>query len=201
MSARIEFIWYKDVRDFFTNTDNIIKFIPDSRMTIEEQLNASFRFSIYFSVIIALIRQDARVLFFAIFVGLFTVILYEHDEKEKRKRQELLEKLEMKQNRDKTICALPTKNNPFMNVLISDYSKAPQRPQACNVNSKDVKQRIKEYTDTPQDLDDVFNRKALDRQFYTNPSTTIPNKQTEFAHWLYNVGSTCKEATSKCTMK
>ena len=32
------------------------------------------------------------------------------------------------------------------------------------------------------------------RQFYTNPSTTIPNDQEAFAKWLYyNPEKTCKE--------
>jgi len=37
------------------------------------------------------------------------------------------------------------------------------------------------------------------RQFYRTPSTTIPNDQTGFAKWLYQVpGKTCKEDSSSC---
>ena len=43
------------------------------------------------------------------------------------------------------------------------------------------------------DIDDIYSKYNSQRQFYTMPNTSIPNKQKEFALWLYNRGPTCKE--------
>jgi hypothetical protein len=44
-----------------------------------------------------------------------------------------------------------------------------------------------------QNVDDIYNTQTSSRQFYTIPSSKIPNDQTLFANWLYNRGPTCKE--------
>ena len=44
-----------------------------------------------------------------------------------------------------------------------------------------------------QDVDDLFGRYNSQRQFYTMPSTTVPNDQKSFAEWLYKTPETCKE--------
>ena len=51
----------------------------------------------------------------------------------------------------------------------------------------------KYFKDIYRDIDDAFDRKSSFRNFYTMPSTSIPNDQMEFANWLY--GS--KEKTQK----
>ena len=38
----------------------------------------------------------------------------------------------------------------------------------------------------------------MQRQFYTMPSTTIPNDQTGFAKFLYQLPTTCKEDSAQC---
>jgi len=43
----------------------------------------------------------------------------------------------------------------------------------------------------------LFN-KNKQRQFCTIPSTTIPNDQESFAHWLYASPETCKENQKNC---
>ena len=42
-------------------------------------------------------------------------------------------------------------------------------------------------------IESLFNNKSSQRQFYTLPSTTIPNDQGGFANWLYNRGPSCKQ--------
>jgi hypothetical protein len=40
----------------------------------------------------------------------------------------------------------------------------------------------------------VYGKKQGQRQFITQPSTSIPNDQGSFANWLYKIpGKTCKE--------
>ena len=97
-------------------------------------------------------------------------------------------------------CTPPSKNNPFMNVLMSDYTTQPEKPEACATDS-DIKKLINENFDFNlyKDTDDLFDRKNSQRQFYTNPSTTIPNDQDSFAKWLFKSQPTCKEDTIECT--
>jgi len=44
------------------------------------------------------------------------------------------------------------------------------------------------------DPTDVFGRAQSQREFYTMPSTSIPNDQASYQDWLYKIpGKTCKE--------
>lgn len=195
-----EVIWYKDPEKFFLNIENAIKFIPDSNMTLNEQLNAAFRFAVYFSIVVTIVRQDIRVMFFAVFVAIFTYFIAFTEEQKNAVREGMLQQSNIKYNRQKQACMMPNKENPYMNILISDYANFPDRPPACNIANKEVKQAVKKFVldDVYQDVEDVFGRNSSDRQFYTNPITTIPNAQSEFGHWLYNNGTTCKERSISC---
>lgn len=85
----------------------------------------------------------------------------------------------------------PTLDNPFMNVLMSDYMKDEKKHfndlGACDVETRSTKDKIQvNFNDNLfRDTGDVFSKNASDRQYYTTPNTQIPNNQTEFARWLY----------------
>lgn len=200
-SQATELMWYKDLNDFFLNTENLPKFIPDSKMTLVEQLNAVFRFALYFTIVVSIIKQDIRVMLFVVFVGLLTFAVAYHEDKNNQVKESLMNNLNINYDRQKRVCSLPTKQNPFMNVLMSDYTEFPNKPPACNINNKRIKQAINmNATDRLyQDIDDVYDRNANNRQFFTNPVTSIPNSQDAFAHWLYNNGATCKERSVNCS--
>jgi Ca2+/Na+ antiporter len=99
----------------------------------------------------------------------------------------------------KSKCRKPTADNPYMNVVFSDYLDAANVPEPCNSDqTKDDAQYL--YNSTVyRNIEDVYERQNSQRLFYTLPITTIPNKQGEFADWLYKTGPQCKENTSKCT--
>ena len=91
---------------------------------------------------------------------------------------------------------LPTSRNPFMNVLLAEMKYNPSRPEAAPVNQPSVKQTIDDYFRVQwfSDPTDVFGKNQSQRQFVTQPSTTVPNDQGSFADWLYRIpGKTCKE--------
>ena len=98
-------------------------------------------------------------------------------------------------------CALPdhtppTSRNPFMNILLDDIKYHPQRPAASPVDQPDVAQTMDDYFRIQwfSDPTDVFGKNQGQRQFITQPSTTVPNDQGSFADWLYKIpGKTCKE--------
>jgi hypothetical protein len=90
----------------------------------------------------------------------------------------------------------PTAANPFMNVLISEISENPYRKPAADVQGVAVRAELDQYFDTmfARDPGDVFNRSQSQRQWVTQPSTTIPNDQESYANWLYRApGRTYKE--------
>ena len=81
-----------------------------------------------------------------------------------------------------------------MNVLQDDYVFRPEgtipKDILCN---PEIKEEIEDNFEKGLVDIDVFGRKNSQRQYYTVPVTTIPNKQTELANWLYKTPSTCKE--------
>ena len=88
-------------------------------------------------------------------------------------------------------CKTPTNDNPLMNVNIGDN---PLNHSACEY-SDEIKENINKKLNYNlyQDVDDLFGRYNSQRQFYTMPSTTVPNDQKSFAEWLYKTPETCKE--------
>ena len=57
---------------------------------------------------------------------------------------------------------------------------------------------VEDNAEMPSDVNDVFGKMNSQRQFYTMPSTTIPNAQDDFAKWLYLNPKTCKEDQDFC---
>jgi hypothetical protein len=200
----VEKFWLNDPLWFLMDYNNAAKIIPEKHMTFDEQLNAALRFSIYFSLITYVIKRDSKVFFFVIFVAVFTVLMNKHNQNTRSTKKMLLEKLEINQNvTHQGYCTRPTPNNPFMNVSINDYKKFPNRPPACNLQKRSVRKAVNQYFDGElyRNVDDIFHRNASDRQFYTMPSTTIPNGQTDFAEWLYKPEKTCKESSDSCKVR
>jgi len=90
----------------------------------------------------------------------------------------------------------PTSRNLFMNILLDDIKYHPQRPVAASVDQPEVAQTMDDYFRIQwfSDPTDVFGKNQGQRQFITQPSTTVPNDQGSFANWLYKIpGKTCKE--------
>ena len=92
------------------------------------------------------------------------------------------------------------------NVLMTDYTDAPNRLEACYYAT--VKPYIQNYTtgsipyDSGRSLTALpkYLRNAADRQFVTTPVSKIPGDQTAFAEWLYGPknGPMCKSGTGYC---
>jgi len=98
---------------------------------------------------------------------------------------------------------VPTANNPFMNVLVSDYKYNVDRPMAGAVDNPDSKQLLDDFFRTQwfSDPTDVFGKSQNQRQFITMPSTSIPNDRHSFQNWLYKIpGKTCKEGNRKACL-
>lgn len=87
-------------------------------------------------------------------------------------------------------------HNPFQNVLVDEIKYAPTRSAAPDITNIDRKIELDEYFRVQwySDPTDVFGKSQSQRQFITQPSTTIPNDQGSYQDWLYKIpGKTCKE--------
>jgi hypothetical protein len=96
----------------------------------------------------------------------------------------------------KPLVTKPTAANPFMNVLIDEIKYNPTRPEAEDVSKPDVADSLDAYfrVQWSSDPTDVFGRTQSQRQFVTQPATSIPNDQESYQNWLYRIpGKTCKE--------
>lgn len=90
----------------------------------------------------------------------------------------------------------PKPTNPFMNVLLDEIKYNPTRPAAAPVDGKDVQDSLDDFfrVQWTSDPTDVFGKSQSQREFYTMPSTSIPNDQESYQNWLYLIpGKTCKE--------
>lgn len=198
----MENIWYQDPVNFITQ-DNFFAIWPSKEMSFTEQLNSLMRFSLYFALIVFLIKKDPNILFIPIFMGIFTYYIFMVDSKNKKTDKEMMENMNIeKDSVTGKPCYKPSSENPFMNILMTDYVKNPSRAPACTMNNK-LKKQVNKYFDANlfRDVDDIFHKNASDRQFYTTPNTTIPNDQTAFAKWLYQLGPTCKEGNGDVCYK
>lgn len=194
-------IWYEDPIAFLMDAEDALRILPNKSMTLNDQLNAAFRFSLYFSIIVFIVKRDMNVFFFTVFVGIMTVIIHKHEQSVSLNKKKVMEHLNVGTSSSQKHCILPSKHNPFMNVLGTDYTDFPNRPSACSPMSVKTQTAMRKNYElgTVKDVDDVFNRRTGERQFYTTPSTTIPSDQTSFAKWLYETKPTCKERSMQCT--
>ena len=93
----------------------------------------------------------------------------------------------------------PTINNPFMNPILNDFNTE-NIPMPSNSNDELIKDKINlTYNkDLFKNVNDLYDSKNVERQFYTIPGGAIPHDQNKFAQWCYNTPTTCKENTRNC---
>lgn len=198
-----DIIWYEDFIAFF-NSEKALDIYPTANMTYNEKLNSIFRFSIYFSIIVYLLKINTKILLLPVFFSILTFTLKKINDSRNTFEERYLNdtdeyKTDRESNNSDDKCVAPTEDNPFMNVLMSDYSNNVERNPACNIEERRIKKEIKTNFEKRlyKNLDDVDDVENSFRQFYTTPSTTIPNDQENFAKWLYfSEEKTCKEGNT-----
>lgn len=193
--------WYNNFNVLFEQK-NITKFFPDYKMTLIEKLNSIVRLSIYLGFILYIVTKKYQYLYIPIIILFITYVIYfnykDNVELFFNSYNSTLNKFN--ENILETPPSIkPTINNPFMNInLITDPKNQPPAEKSWDNNF--VKQNIENNFDHNlyKDVSDLFGKSNSQRQFYTMPSTTIPNNQTEFAKWCFNTGPTCKEQSIYC---
>jgi hypothetical protein len=194
-----DLFWLNDPA-IIINPNRFIEFIPSNNMTRVEQLNSLVRFCLYFSILLCLLKLDINYMLIFLTSLVLTYIIYNYDINVKN--SENLEKFDVFKTVDKTKKCLnyvkPSYDNPFMNPTLLDINGNPNR-EAYSKRSFLANDEIKQDMEDKfsynlyQDADDIFSTRNSRRQFYTVPSTTIPNSQDDFAKWLYGNPPSCKD--------
>lgn len=180
--------WQQDISVLYRK-DQLSAFVPKSNMSLEEKLNALVRFCCYAGIMLFAYNKSITFMYLPLIAMLITKLMYDHQ----KSRAESMSNLPSgdiqnpRVRREGGLCVPPTADNPFMNVSMSDYRNDPDRPAACAITDPDIKISAKEkFTDNLfRDVNDVYGRTSSERQFYTMPSTTIPNRQDSFMQFCY----------------
>jgi len=205
----------------------IFEFFPIDSMTYEQKLNSVTRTVILLTIIGFMLSRSIRLLCIsAITIGSIFLLYYYHQKERdksfsKKLGQEIKENFEgpamqyLKNNNlpiPTDLFTQPQSDNPFGNVLMTDYDYNPNKkpaPPSFNQNiSTDILKQAKQLVsdqnpDQPdisdklfQDLGDNLVFEQSMRQFNSNPSTTIPNDQGAFAEFCYGSMVSCKEGNA-----
>lgn len=177
-----EQIWFKDPAILFTQaTWN--RFVPVASMTTAESLNAVVRFTVYFAVLL-FISTGVNAYVLAIpAVMVLTLALYSIFPNGKT-----LESFTVRAAKPTGKYTMPTGDNPFMNVLLTEINDNPNREDAAPISRKDVKKAVEESfkhtNDVFMDTTDVFDQTQAMRTFHTLQSAKVPNDQDGFLRWM-----------------
>jgi hypothetical protein len=164
---------------------------PNINMTIEEKINAIIRLILFIGIIATLIFNDSRYILFILIIMLISILIYNYQTEKNKKIEKYLNDNDLDIiNNEK--CVKPTEENPFMNPsLIGNNNKY----NSCSIENEHIKDNIDYFFNKNvfRETDDIYDKSLLDRQFYTVPSTSIPNNREKLASWLYDRGPSCKE--------
>jgi hypothetical protein len=171
--------------------------IPDINMTFEEKLNSIIRGLLFLGIIFTLVFNDSKYILFVLIIMIISIIIYNYQYEKNRQIEKYLNENNLDIINNKK-CIKPTKANPFMNLNILESKN--NLFSACSIENSKINKNMNEYFNENafRETDDLYNKSLLPRQFYTMPSTTIPNEREKLGDWLYNNGESCKENSIKC---
>ena len=182
-----------DPREIF-RSDKLYEFWPSATQTAKDRTLATTRFILYAMTILYLIKRDARILALGILVLAALYFLFVSNMiPDGQVRSATMDGRAPWFGRDAV--TMHTLDNPMGNVLYTDYTDRPDRPPAAWYPSVS-----KEVADEWAFIHPFEKKRDAERNFYTAPSTTIPNDQTGFAEASYGpkFGPFCKDGSGSC---
>ena len=172
--------------------DKILEIWPSATMSYSEKMNAVTRFIIIVTLFGQLCINNYLISLLGIILILAIVFIHNYYQ------------IEQFDNRGMTLVndiGKHTRLNPLYNVLQDDYTNNVDKEETKDEYSYEkeneinhqVKQFIFENNKENKDIGKVFSNVADNinfessmRQFYTNPTTTIPNSQDNFLKYCYS---------------
>jgi hypothetical protein len=195
LPAEVDPFWYDDITILYKK-NRMVEFVPTQEMALNEKLNALARLAIYVGVLTSIVYQNANLVLITVLGMGLSYFLY-------RNSSNVAEAFNGTDDYDDQISVdgngmqyqKPTKNNPFMNVLLTDYVDNPQRPPAGNIEDPGVISEVKDKFNYGlyRNVEDIWDNANSQRQYYSNPSTTIPNDRHSFMNWCWNIPYSCKD--------
>ena len=175
-------------------SDQLSNIWPTSEMSYENKLNAITRLVLILTFIAYAFTRNIKVLLSGL-MSLGAILLLYTMKNGKNKKEgftdnQLYEVL-------RPSFTQPSPSNPVMNVLLPEIQSNPQRHPAANSFDTFIEKLINKDGADPKifgDLGDNISYAQSMRNFYTNPSTTIPNSQKDFADFCYGNMASCKDA-------
>ena len=182
--------WLKNP-SILLDKDNIDKLWPTDDMEYVEKLNTITRFVLLITTLGYIIMDSYIIIILGIIVLLIIVFFY------KNYINNYLENFSVSENND---VDKHTSKNPLYNVLNSDYvddvNKEGIKEDYGTTKESEInhqtKQFIYEANKSNKDIGNIFKNlsdkigfETSMRQFYINPSTTIPNNQKDFLNYCY----------------
>jgi len=212
--------WFQNPKILFSN-NRWVEFFPSPQLTLYEKLNSLVRLSFYISLVLLIFYKNYLYLYIPIFTMIFTYLIYRNNSGNQvvegmkspglfqselaagdPEIQDMRLKLQSDDSKQLAIegnCTLPTITNPFMNI--NQITDQRNKPHACKYydNEEVAKKVERDFNyNLYRDVSDLYSKKNSQREYYTMPSTTIPNDQTSFARWCYLNPPTCKEDSVRC---
>lgn len=152
-------------------TKRPLEFFPSRGMSPAERLNAMVRFAGYAAALLAIYRRNWSPVLLGVLLVAVISAFYRVEPNSPQIEVE-------------PMCTLPTPNNPFMNVLATEYNV--RKPRACL--SEETRDDAKSLFDVglPREVSDVYRNRASDRQFVTQPVTENIPDTLAFRNYLYS---------------
>jgi hypothetical protein len=200
----------------------LFEFFPTNKMSLQRKIYATIRLVAVLSIIGFIITNNISFLVVGLITSVFMYLLYYYQQSNdtdgnKNKNVENFTNVNTPEQLKSILTTsykAGTKENPFSNVLMTDYLDEPQRnpaPPAFNQDGLDeittnVKKTVQFLNPTIENttnqlFGDLYNKFDLDtsnRNFFSNPNTRIPNDQGAFANFLYGLMPSCKEDGLQC---
>lgn len=209
---------------FWINNPNILfkfdylsEIFPTDEMTFEQNLNALSRLIIFITFIVFVFLKTTRILIIGgLSLGAIIAMYYfQEHQKQKLIEPKTKEKYENQSDtvlnnlqyvKTPTVFDTSTPQNPFSNVLITDYEYNPNKKPAPpsftgNAILENAKKLVAELNPGQPniaeklftDLGEQYTFEQSMRQFISNPATTIPSDQNGFAEFCYGNSISSRE--------
>lgn len=196
-------LWLNDPR-ILLNREKITELWPTSTMTKNDKLNALVRLVILLTILGFIFNGGFRFIVSGI-VTLGAIALYSGDIIFS-KREGFSDRTLTKNN-----YTMPSKQNPLMNVLMTDYADDPKRKSAAPAYNHTIERDIVKKTEEGitsnfgddsikerlfRDLGDEFVLDQSVRPFYATANTQIPSDQNAFANFCYGDMISCRDEST-----
>lgn len=192
------------------NSKSAKEIFPLSDMRENEKLNALTRMIILLSILSYIVTKSI----YSVISGIISIIIIVayHKKTEGFESNEtdniVGESAYINENNDvKCFPTVPTKENPMMNVMLTDIKNNPTRCSAEASYNNNVQEKLNDIikSNSIENVQDerlfknTYDEMQFDhsmRNFYTTPNTEIPNGQKKFAEWCYGNMPSRKDGTN-----